>query len=815
MPLLGKNWGAMLKAGIVVAIGFALFLLNVSVGSAPRIDSESSWTEVLAWAAVNHVQWGKDIAYTYGPLGFLTPYYHHVPGAFAPFLLGQLLLAAAFGVTAVAVLRRASVLMLLFFAFALVCAFPWMRGDTAWILTMVFGATGLVDCSRRRPDVGSWMLLALFAFVSACIAQIKFSVFPVWLLCACALALQTRERRLRHAIVVFSTFLAAFVVVWVVARQSLGNLAVYLWTSMEVAMGYSHAMGLEANPAVAAIGVLCALWLCFSLLCALWHFRRDVPSAAIVALYGASSALAWRLGFTRADHAPLFFACCALIPIGILSYGPVAALKPLRLSLTLLAIVGALASLYDRDLGNMPSWNLSVAAERFGQNLSSLTSSLQNQPGFLLHLADRGRTLKIAWDAAAKENDLPLVRSRIGSDRVDVFTMDQGIALLNHLNYAPRPVFQSYLAYTPALARMNESYLLGTNAPKFALLRLEAIDNRLPMSEDGLAMIALMSRYRPVLKENGFVLLQRDSSTRPAETTVPGSSVETAPIGADIPIDGTGSPTIAFVRLDLTWLGKLYAFLVREPPVMITLTFDHGYSVTRRLVRPTAASGFLISPYVESNDDWTRMYLSMPLPDVQNFRLSFNQPWAHWLFKENFEVALHSLDILHGDPSSMSSGGSLVYPGFNLMPEIAHGYTHTFSENGNESAGFQSPATLLFSPQPSTYDVIGTFGIQGGAFNPGCRKANADGAGFSLIMHHSGVDSILWHEELDPFHNLPDKGPHQFRVSDVDISVDDTIEFHIDAGHGGSNLACDWIFVRNFSFLPNSGSPQVSKSTRD
>src|SRR5207248_1142988 len=53
-----------------------------------------------------------------------------------------------------------------------------------------------------------------------------------------------------------------------------------------------------------------------------------------------------------------------------------------------------------------------------------------------------------------KETQLPIVSEIVGRATLDVFGQEQSYAVFTGLNYRPRPIFQSYMAYNPALTRM-------------------------------------------------------------------------------------------------------------------------------------------------------------------------------------------------------------------------------------------------------------------------------------------------------------------------------------------------------------------------
>ena len=54
---------------------------------------------------------------------------------------------------------------------------------------------------------------------------------------------------------------------------------------------------------------------------------------------------------------------------------------------------------------------------------------------------------------------LPRISAVVAGRTVDVFGYRQGIAILNGLNYVPRPIFQGYSAYTPSLIELNTQTL--------------------------------------------------------------------------------------------------------------------------------------------------------------------------------------------------------------------------------------------------------------------------------------------------------------------------------------------------------------------
>jgi hypothetical protein len=73
----------------------------------------------------------------------------------------------------------------------------------------------------------------------------------------------------------------------------------------------------------------------------------------------------------------------------------------------------------------------------------------------------------------------------------------------------PRPVFQSFSAYTPTLAALNAEHLRSPRAADNVLFDIESIDGRLPAMDDGRSWAPLWARYALVADTGGFLWLRR------------------------------------------------------------------------------------------------------------------------------------------------------------------------------------------------------------------------------------------------------------------------------------------------------------------
>src|SRR5262249_8899468 len=93
----------------------------------------------------------------------------------------------------------------------------------------------------------------------------------------------------------------------------------------------------------------------------------------------------------------------------------------------------------------------------------------------------------LATQPVQKQLTLPTPRGT-----VDLYPSALGYVVANGWSYAGRPVFQSYSAYTGALAELNASHLRGADAPDTIFFGVQPIDGRFPSLDDSLSWPELL-----------------------------------------------------------------------------------------------------------------------------------------------------------------------------------------------------------------------------------------------------------------------------------------------------------------------------------
>jgi hypothetical protein len=262
-----------------------------------------------------------------------------------------------------------------------------------------------------------------------------------------------------------------------------------------------------------------------------------------------------------------------------------------------------------------------------------------------------------------------------GDQTVDLYSYRQGAILAKGLKYAPRPVFQSYSAYTPWLARVNREHLQSARAADRVFFAIEPIDGRLASMEDGLSWFELMTRYRlkGAFGMAGALYLDLVRQSGAGSYDLGPATSISLPLGEwrDVPFAVAWvSGRIASSSLPL----RLRAQVVRSPIYLIEMELANGHAVRRRLIDSMIPAGFLVSPLVDTTWDFLLLASaerdpSMRGRQVRRFRIVCERegecPVSGW-----------SLDVspvsLHTDPSwapDIMTAPIAALPGLDLLEQ--------------------------------------------------------------------------------------------------------------------------------------------------
>ena len=277
----------------------------------PDVGVDASWQAGLHMAAGSDLVFGRDLIFTYGPLGFLNVPRLYFVGTLALVLAFAAALTWAVAATVLYLLRRSLRPLPAFgLAFVIVKLVPLEAGELFPIVIVMWCLIAALDAEPR------WLaatLPAVLGLVASAALLVKFSGG----LAAVAAALIAGAARSRRALLVTAVGAAAgLLALWLATGGPLGALPRFFAESWEVARGYSEALGIVSLRNAPLDFLVVALL--YAAIVGVAYLRTGrghaVPALLIVLVL---LALEFKHGFVRHDggHIASLLVTCMLVPL--------------------------------------------------------------------------------------------------------------------------------------------------------------------------------------------------------------------------------------------------------------------------------------------------------------------------------------------------------------------------------------------------------------------------------------------------------------------------------------------------------------------
>jgi hypothetical protein len=593
----------------VTLLVFARFLPGEHVTMFSALDD--GWAQGINLAVQRGMVFGRDIIFTYGPFGPVETRLYD-PALRPMVIAGASILTLGFATGLQALARPAMAVLV-----ALVL--PLVANDA---LAYAVPLPALLLCARapqnaRLPHGTRRAVLALLPALALLPLAKGSLLIAACLATALLAAMLWRQGSRTLAAGVPAAVLACLLLLWCAAGQQPAALAGYLTNEIPIITGYNSAMataGPLSHVAAAAMAGAALSGL------VLWAHRRTARTTRLLLAGGVAMLLflVFKAGFVRQDdfHEPITFTALALMALVLAAATQGAAARA-----TALAAVAFLALPHLRQASAAPA---ALAAELTG------AARLLFAPAAFARATAPGRDPvdPLPWRPAGT---------------ADIYSSGQARLFATGLPWSPRPVPQSYSAYTPGLAALNLAHLRGPAAPDAIFFRVEPIDHRLPALEDGASWPALLSLYSQAAydPDSDMALLRR--ITPPPAPVAPGPAlIDTTPaMGATVALPAAPSALWARIEADPSPAGTLAGLVWQAPPLTIRLTFRDGHSQAFRFIPGMAAAGFLLSPFVDSAFAMLglRAAPGAPAPARQVATLSLI-PARSWAWRARYHLAV-------------------------------------------------------------------------------------------------------------------------------------------------------------------------------
>jgi hypothetical protein len=250
----------------------------------------------------------------------------------------------------------------------------------------------------------------------------------------------------------------------------------------------------------------------------------------------------------------------------------------------------------------------------------------------IVHVNSFGAHIDALDAERIKVDTLPSTITRaIGKRPVDAAPTETAFVFANNLNWDPEPVFQTIMAYSPALDAIDTHSLEGRHDDAI-LYSFGSIDQRFPNGDEPFAFKYMLCNYAPYASapQNAGtpLLLLRANHPRCAQEL--GGTVLTASWDQTIPIPhSSGRLTFARLWIRPNLAGRALTFAFRAPPVNVTVSFDDGTSLQYRIVTANGPDGLLVDPLPRNAGELSELFSGELGAKATSLTFEADPRWYH------------------------------------------------------------------------------------------------------------------------------------------------------------------------------------------
>lgn len=600
-PNAASGWGSgLLDWSALKAKMFSLALLLVAVAVfvpfAPGMPWESldpSWEYGMNEAVAQGMAFGKDIVFTFGPYASIyTKAYH--PATDHLMILGSLYLAISFSIV-VYLNFKSTTWLLKITLLAVLSTVMYSRDALFFFYPMLVGVhVYRYAISLRLTKSIGWRDFLLIAVLFA-----PFGLFPLIkgsALIACSaiailcIALLAQRVQWKLCLLIGATPLVSLIIFWVLSGQTLSWLADYFLGLAPIISGYTEAMATDGDPKEYILYAVATAVLAGVLL-------REAQGSVfdklvIVSIFLCILFLAFKAGFVRHDGHAIISG--TMILLGALL---ACTLLTTRYSL-ILVFASTIAWAY------IDAAHIKTSTHRIKENFNNTYSSAWT--GLKQRIVNPDVLAKMYEDRVNELNARGGFPKLNGS--VDIYSYDQSYLIASGNSWNPRPILQSYSAYTSKLANKNRMHLVSDGRPVNVIFKVQPIDGRLPSLEDGASWPVLLSDYDPVSFEGGYLFLRNRNVTNSAFNDPKKIGGGFYSLGEKIDLPKSDRLLYAKINIRKSFVGTILNTLFKPGQLAIRLTMTSGVSRDYRVIAGMSESGFLLSPLVENTQDLALLY---------------------------------------------------------------------------------------------------------------------------------------------------------------------------------------------------------------
>lgn len=641
------------QALLILSIFTVIFPMNLIM---PGLGLDPSWVLVTNEALSKGLKFGVDFIYTYGPFSSIHTQAYHPNTIKMTIVLGLLL--SSIYIWVINQLIEGSAyknLIKIFFSIIFISLFYGVNHYSVKIFirdSLFYGLIFYINLILLKKinfkKVDFQLNTALLISSLAAISLVKVS----FLLASCLSLLIVSLGNNKKILLFFLTYISSMFFFWVCAGQNYLDLIPYISNSVKFSSLYSESMSSDISAKDLPVLIFFILVSSFLLLESykISSNKLSLLSNLLITFF------VFKASFVRHDlHETIAFGFLVLIAFSnfsqrytrgnfILLIISLIILSQLPDKVRLLLIV-CVSFFYFFLLRANKKLNLELAT-LFTISLLIFYSSHFN---LQKKIKDSFNGISVLIKNKSELQNVFNENIRIAAGKCKLPSLNgmsdyygwDSICLIGSNNYwKPRPVFQSLGSFDSKLIKKNEQNLRGQNAIKNVFFENKSIDNRYPLLEDSLSWLAIFDNYIYVSsylkndKEKIALFVKKYNYTHSNFRILDNRQYKTnekiiLPYGHNN----------LFVRFYFhkTFFGSICNLLFKIPKIEIEVTYSNLNQKVYRLIPKMAEAGFLLSPTIESTDEFINFSKKNILisNEITSFKILSNNLFWENTFESN------------------------------------------------------------------------------------------------------------------------------------------------------------------------------------
>lgn len=641
---------------VVLALFMLLYLMPVNTVM-PSSGLDPSWSNVINYAFINDMSFGKDLVFTYGPLGsFRFPGYVYAESSYYTAIVLSVFIALIVATSLFMITRKIN---LLGKTLGIIAIFTGLINDGLffwYLIPILFVIITFEKDNEKIYKTLSFLLLAVLSFS----VLIKFSHFPTAILSVLFVD-GYFYYKFKQKIPLYTLLFFAFMIVfYTLSGQNIFDFYDYFVGSFNTLSGYSEAMNIFGPSSM--IYIFLALFIgMYILLLKVFYDNRSLKLFLVSLTASLVLFMAFKQGFVRHDgHAITAFAGMAFV-FGLFylyyyEYFKNNIYKFIANSLLILSIIFSFTIvgfykintilapyIIDKINSGLPTNEVfkSINRDKF-----VLVSQMTNFHDFYYKIKDFHKIFdsnRIVELNQEYKNSMNNIKEKIDlsgiSGTVDIYPWDQSYIIANELKYQPRPLFQSYSVYTPKLIENNIEFLRSEKAPDNILFQIKEIDERLPSTMEGASWIEILKRYETVGLKNNFLHMKKRITPR----VINFKNTQTINSKFNEIVNTPYDNAFVKIKFKKSLFGSIINTLFKSPILWIKLEFSDGSTIQKRIIPQISSSGFILTPYIDNIYDFHMYEIGKDSGKrVESFKIINEQDCC---YNENFDVTFEEINI--------------------------------------------------------------------------------------------------------------------------------------------------------------------------